>query len=87
MQSEYQDNIYELLLHFKDDMGADSASVSYFENYKSKPILAVIFTKMNLVIRFDLQTIITCMDQWGYQKTRENVDEQIYKILKNMGFI
>lgn len=87
MQSEYQDNIYELLLHFKDDMGADSASVSYFENYKSKPILAVIFTKMNLVIRFDLKTIITAMDQWGYQKTKENVDEQIYKILKNMGFI
>ena len=87
MQSEYNDEIYNLLLHIKNDLGADIASMSYFEKYKFNPVIVAVFSKLNVIVKFDLNNVECVIKQFGYEQAKLKIDTEIYNTLKKMGLI
>ena len=76
------DEIWELLLYCREELGMTNATLVWTENGKRiSPRLMLFYEQYNLMIQLRLENILINFDEYGYEQTIEYLDQEVETIL------
>lgn len=76
------DEIWELLLHCREELGMASSTVVWTENGKKiSPRIMLFYEQYRITIQLRLENVLINLDEYGYEQTVDYLDQEVETIL------
>ena len=79
-----EDELWKMMIELRKSLKANNITLFWEQKEESKPVMVAFFTKKKAVIKFELDSILSIIEEYGYDKAYKIIKAEIEKILTEL---